>query len=113
LLDAKVAAGDKNLDYRFKYGWASDLMSDTLAFMPDGSILLTGLVNDQVVRTADMVDCRAVILVRGKRPSPEMVETAEAMDICLLTTNHSMYSASGILYQAGLAPVVIKRDKVE
>jgi len=109
LLDAEVVTGEIDEDCCFKYGAAADLMSDVLAFFVNGSILLTGLANDQVVRTADMVDCRVIVIVRGKRPTPEMIELAKSMNITVLSTRHSLYAASGLLYQAGLAPVLIDR----
>lgn len=81
----------------------SDLLSDVLAFTKEKTLLLTGLVHPQVLRTVEMVDLVGVVFVRGKEPSKEMVEFAQEKGIPLLSTAHPMYEACGILYQAGLA----------
>ena len=81
---------------------AADLMSDVLAFAVPGSVLLTGLCNPQVVRTAEMADIAALIFVRGKRPPPETVALAVEKGIPIVTTPFTMFEACGRLYQAGL-----------
>jgi hypothetical protein len=81
---------------------ASDLMSDVLAHTEPGSLLLSGLSNPQVIRTAEMVDVCAVCLVRGKRPEKATVELAKEMGIPLLSTKLPMYEACGRLYKHGL-----------
>lgn len=83
-------------------GAAADLMSDVLAFARPDSLLLTGLINPQVVRTAEMAGIRAIVFVRGKRPPAETVRLAEEVGIPLLCTRYTMYEACGRLYQAGL-----------
>ncbi|MCF7936943.1 MAG: transcriptional regulator [Synergistales bacterium] len=92
-----------------EYAYASDLMSDVLAFARPGSLLLTGLTNLQIVRTAQMMDMPAVVFVRGKQPRQEAVELAEKMGIPLLSTCKSMYEASGLLLMAGILPCEIPR----
>jgi hypothetical protein len=82
---------------------AADLMSDVLAFAAPGSVLLTGLCNPQVVRTAEMADIVAIIFVRGKTPPPETVVLAEEKAIPLVTTPYSMFEMCGRLYQVGSA----------
>ena len=44
------------------------MMSDVLAYVKDQAVLLTGLNNPQVVRTADMMDMICIVFVRGKKP---------------------------------------------
>ena len=83
---------------------ASDLMSDVLAFMKPGSLLLTGLVNLQSVRTAEMADLAAIVFVRGKTPDPEIIKLAEELGIPLLKSSFGMYELCGRLYQIGLPP---------
>ena len=80
----------------------SDLMSDVLAFVKDQSLLLTGLINSQVIRTAEMMDIVAVCFVRGKKPADDVIELAKSKDIAILTTEYPLYTACGKLYEKGL-----------
>jgi len=77
-------------------------MSDVMAFVKDRVVLLTGLVNPQVIRTAELLDIRCIIFVRGKVPGRDMIEMAGQSDIILCGTKHSMFIACGKLYEAGL-----------
>ncbi len=79
-----------------------DLMSDVLAFVKDQSLLLTGLINPQVIRTAEMMDIVAICFVRGKVPPPEVVELANDRGIVLISTELPLYIACGKLYKQGL-----------
>lgn len=81
---------------------ASDMMSDVLAFVKDQSALLTGLINPQVIRTAEMMDMHCIVFVRGKRPTPEMIALATQKEISLLATEEHMFRACGLLWRAGL-----------
>jgi predicted transcriptional regulator len=96
-----------NLDMDIHCCGASDLMSDALAFMKPGSLLLTGLIHPQSIRTAEMADLAAIVFVRGKTPGPEAVTLAEELNIPLIASPYGMYEMSGRLYKAGLAPVMI------
>lgn len=78
------------------------MMSDVLAFTKHDAILLTGLVNNHVLRTAEMLDIPAIMFVRGKVPSTEMIRMAEEMGIVLMATEYPMFTSCGILYKAGL-----------
>ena len=75
---------------------------DVLAFATDRSILLTGLINPQVVRTSEMMDMRCVVFVRGKQPTDDIIEMAKECGIVVLTTDLRMYTACGLLYANGL-----------
>jgi predicted transcriptional regulator len=101
ILEGELLFGE-GLDVAIKCAAASDLMSDVLAFAEPGSVLLTGLCNPQTVRTAEMADIVAIVFLRGKQPPPETVELARENGIPLVTTSHTMFEASGRLYQAGL-----------
>ena len=101
LLEAEVLCGDaENVDIFTACG--SDMMSDVLAFVKEQACLLTGLVNPQVVRTAEMMDIKCVIFVRGKKPDEDILSLAMAKDIVVLRTDKSMFSACGALYSGGL-----------
>lgn len=104
LLEATVYAGqDAVADMEVKEACGSDLMSDVLAFVKEQGLLLTGLQNLQVVRTAEMMDMEAIVFVRGKVPTEEMIQAAERMGIVLMTTELPMFAACGILYHNGLS----------
>jgi predicted transcriptional regulator len=108
LLEAELIVGGEKLDLDVQKAFAADLMSDVLAFATEGSILLTGLTNAQVIRTAEMVDISAVLFVRGKRPQPEAVELAKASGIPLLSTPYILYETCGRLYQHGIVGSRVK-----
>ncbi|HIZ54646.1 MAG TPA: hypothetical protein H9671_00365 [Firmicutes bacterium] len=101
ILDAEIVCGE-NLDFHVNTACGSDMMSDVLAFVKDQSLLLTGLVNPQVIRTADMMDMRCIVFVRGKTPTEEMTALAQKLDIMLLKTRYRMFTACGRLYHEGL-----------
>ncbi len=101
LLDAKVLCGG-DMDMEIQTACGSDMMSDALAFIEDQAMLLTGLINPQSVRTAEMLDMRCICFVRGKMPGDDVVELAREREIAVLTTRYRMFSACGKLYQAGL-----------
>ena len=101
ILNARVVCGD-DLDVEVHNACGSDMMSDVLAFVKEQSVLLSGLVNTQVVRTAEMMDMLCVVFVRGKEPNDEMIALAEQRGIVLLTTPLRMFTACGLLYQNGL-----------
>lgn len=98
ILEAEVISGEQHLDEEFECAGASDLMSDVLAFGVPGVILLTGLANTQSVRTADIIDAKAIVYVRGKKPNKEGIALAQERDIPILTTKFFMYKACGLLY---------------
>ena len=103
LLDARVICGsDKLDDTDVNSACGSDMMSDVLAYVKDQALLLTGLLNEQVVRTAAMMDMKCIVLVRNKQPSAEMAELAEANGIVMMTSALRMYEACGRLYKHGL-----------
>ena len=102
LLAAEVVCGAEHLDCHVYSACGSDMMSDVLAYVKDQAVLLTGLLNTQVVRTAMMMDMHCVVLVRDKKPTPEMVSLAEESGIVLLASPKRLYEACGILYANGL-----------
>ena len=108
LLGAEVLTGADRLGENVYSACGSDMMSDVLAYVKDQAVLLTGLVNTQVVRTAEMMDMHCIVFVRSKQPTPEMVELAEESGIVLLATPKRMYEACGILYANGLVGNKVK-----
>ncbi len=102
LLGADVLCGEQMLDDEVQSACGSDMMSDVLAFVKDQGVLVTGLVNPQVIRTAMMMDMRCVVFVRNKRPTPDMVDLAKEHHIAVLASASRMYEACGKLYTGGL-----------
>ena len=109
LLDAKVICGEEHLDRDVFSACGSDMMSDVLAYVKDQSVLLTGLVNSQVIRTAEMMDMVCIVFVRSKMPSAEMTELARESGIALLATDLRLYEACGKLYVGGLVGKGVRR----
>jgi hypothetical protein len=102
LLEGQFFCGEDKADTEVASACGSDLMSDVMAFVKDRVLLLTGLVNPQVIRTASLLDIHVIIFVRGKAPSRDMIDMAEEADIILGGTKHPMFISCGKLYEAGL-----------
>ncbi len=102
ILKAEVCTRSDYSDIDLQTACSADLMSDVMAFSKGNAMLLTGLVNPQVVRTAEMMDIKVVVFVRGKTPPMPMIELAEEKGIVLLTTEYPLFAASGKLYTNGI-----------
>mgnify|MGYP003467039337 FL=1 len=102
LLDADVICCEEGLARHVYSACGSDMMSDVLAYVKDQAVLLTGLVNSQVIRTAEMMDMNCIVFVRSKMPTAEMIELAKESNMVILSTSKRMYEACGILYSNGL-----------
>ena len=102
LLEARLYCGDDCLNRDVKSVCGCDLMSDVLAYNKDQSMLLTGLVNPQVIRTAVMMDMLCVVFVRSKTPSDEILELARESGIVVMGSDMTMFTACGKLYSNGL-----------
>lgn len=101
ILKARIL-NEGNMEEEFVTACGSDMMSDVLAFVKDQSVLLTGLMNPQVIRTAEMMDIRCVIFVRGKHTDDTVIGLAQEKDITVLATPFRMFTACGLLYENGL-----------
>ena len=106
LLEATSLSDTPDLEHTIESVCGSDMMSDVLAFIKKDALLLTGLNNLQVIRTAEMLDIVCLVFVRGKQPQQEMLQMAENLGITVLTTEHTMFDACGILYHAGLVYII-------
>ncbi|MCJ7683653.1 MAG: PucR family transcriptional regulator ligand-binding domain-containing protein [Desulfobacteraceae bacterium] len=105
LLHAEVVVGQDKLDMPVKAGAASDLMSDMLTGQNNNVVLLTGLCNVQVIRTSVIAGVAAVVLVRGKQPTPEIITQAREHGLPLLSTPFTMFTSCGRLFSKGLRGV--------
>lgn len=102
ILDADLLTTGNDLSHSVHSACGSDMMSDVLAYVKEDGILITGLCNPQVMRTAEMMDTVAVIFVRGKRPDENMLNMAQDIGLCVMSTELTMFIACGKLYSAGL-----------
>lgn len=102
ILQADLVCGADHLETEVHNACGSDMMSDVLAFVKEQAVLLTGLVNPQVVRTAEMMDMKVIVFVRGKVPGDAILDLARELDIVVLKTELEMFTSCGKLYQAGL-----------
>lgn len=102
ILKAEVCVGHEYLEREIHTACGCDLMSDVLAFSKEEVLLLTGLVNPQVIRTAEMLDIKAIVFVRGKVPTEDMITLANQKKMILLSTQYPLYVACGELYESGL-----------
>lgn len=108
ILDADILVGHDKMEREITTAFGADLMSDVLAFAKPGSLLLTGLTNPQMVRTSDVLDIAAIILVRGKVPLLETLDLAEELGIPILTTKYILFETAGRLYAKGIVGCVKK-----
>ena len=102
ILDARVLCGEDKLDQEVKTACGADLMSDVLAFVKDKTVLITGLTNVHVIRTAEMLDIHCIVFARGKVPQQDILEEAAALGIVVLSTRQTTYTTCGLLYEAGI-----------
>ena len=102
LLNARVLSSEHMLDTEVENVFCCDMMSDVLAFANNQSVLITGLLNPQVVSTAMMLDMHCIIFISGKEPTPEIVSLADINDIVVMVTEESMFKAAGTLFDTGL-----------
>lgn len=92
-LRAEVIEGGDKLRATVEHIYASDLMSDVLAFGKPSSILLTGLATQQAVISAHMAEFKGVVFVRGKRPKDGAEKFAHDNNLILLSSQLDMYDA--------------------
>jgi predicted transcriptional regulator len=111
ILDAKVLRGASKLDQVVYSACCSDLMSDVLAFVNEKTVLLTGLTNQHVIRTAEMLDIRCIIYTRGKSPQDDILDSAEQVGLVAMSTRNTMFTSSGLLYSAGLRGAAISWEQ--
>lgn len=102
VIDAEILCCKDKGETEVNSACGSDMMSDVLAYVKNQAVLLTGLVNLQVIRTAGMMDMRCIVFVRSKKPTEEMIAAAEESGIVVMTTDMRMYEACGVLYNNGL-----------
>ena len=105
LLSGEARTAAAHADAEIISAYAGDMLSDVLALGSQPDVLLPGLLNPQVIRTAEMLDMHCIIFVRGKTPAEEVLTLAREKGIAVISTQRGMFTASGLLYGAGLRGV--------
>ena len=102
ILQCRSLTDETLLDREIEYCFGADLMSDVLRYARTGSLLLTGITNNQVLQVAEIMDLKGVVFVRGKEPDKEVITQANQRKLPLLATENLMFDSCGILYSKGL-----------
>ena len=102
ILDADVLTGEQYMDSELRDAFAADSLNDILEFAKEGTLLLTGMTNLQVVRTAEMLELVGIVFVRGKRPDEDVIKLAQLKKVPLLSTRYIMFETCGRLFKNGL-----------
>jgi predicted transcriptional regulator len=110
ILGAEILSGEEYMDRNVEAAFSCDLMSDVLAFVDDKVLLLTGLTNMQVIRTAEMLDLSNIVFVRGKKPNEDVCKLAKEKKMVLMGVKHTLFEASGLLYKSGLDGIKLEGD---
>lgn len=105
LLDANILCGHHRVSEEITHAFSSDLMSDVLTLESENILLLTGLANVQIIRTAEVADIHYLVIVRNKKVSESIVDLAAGLNMVVIESPYSMFKASGILYSHGLKPI--------
>jgi len=110
ILGAEVVVGSDCMDIEIRDAFAADLLSDVLAFAKEGTLLITGITNPQVVRTAEMLELVGIVCVRGKKPDAEAMKLAQIKKVPILSTRYIMFETCGRLFKNGLGGCVERVD---
>lgn len=105
ITNGKIRCGADKLDAELTHAFSSDLLSEVLTISKTGILLITGVVNLQTIRTAEMAEVACILLVRNKKASSEMVGLASDLGLAIIESPYSMFGSSGLLYQGGLKPL--------
>jgi len=115
ILAAEVLVGGNCMDVEVRDAFAADLLSDVLAFAKEGTLLITGITNPQVIRTAEMLELIGIVFVRGKKPDQEAIKLAQIKKVPLLSTRYIMFETCGRLFKNGLVGCIerVEDDRAE
>ena len=102
ILKARVLTGDDAMDRNIVAGGAADIMEAFLSAVAKDGLILTGLMSEEVVRTATISQVGAVVFVRGQEPTARIIDQAQGFKLPLLVTDYSMFVSIGKLYMNGL-----------
>jgi hypothetical protein len=105
LLEARVICGNHRISEDISTAFSSDLMSDVLTLDTENLLLITGLANVQIIRTAEVAEIHHLVIVRNKKVNDDIVELANSLNMIIIESPFSMFKASGILYSNGLKPI--------
>jgi len=102
ILEATVITDSADPDMKINSACSADMMSAVLYYHTPNSLLITGLAQPQVIRTAEIAGLKTIVFVLDKKPDANIIALANQYKITLLCTPLCMFTASGRLYKAGL-----------
>ena len=102
MINGSILVGSDQPDLIIDKAFAADLLSDVLALTDERTTLVTGMINPQVMRVAEILNVTAVIFVRGKNPPPSLVKYAIELNIPLVSTKKTMFETCGLMYAHGV-----------
>lgn len=88
-----MIVGEGSLDTKITGIYASDLMSDVLAYGEPGCCLLTGLNTIQAAISSYMAEFKAIVFIRGKNPGKDICKFGEEKGLVILSTKSDMYES--------------------
>ncbi|MBQ9014775.1 MAG: 4Fe-4S binding protein [Firmicutes bacterium] len=93
---------EEALEKEYSYAVATDLMSNVMLGNVDDSILITSLVNAQVIRASEMMNLSAIIITSSKPVTEDMILLAANRNIALALTQLPTFTVCGKLHQFGI-----------
>ncbi len=94
-LECDVLVGSATVpDFDIANVCACDMMSDVLVVENDNLLLMTSLTTEQIIRTADIVGARAVLVTNGKHPLDKTLQLAREVSVPLLRTKLTTFEAA-------------------
>ncbi|MBF7097834.1 DRTGG domain-containing protein [Alkalibacter mobilis] len=105
IIEAEVLCGEDKLDREVSKACGCDLMSEVLRLVEEDMILMTGLTNIHVLKTAEMANIQYLIFVWDKIPDERFIEEADELDMVVMKTPLSLYECCGRLYKEGLGEI--------
>ncbi len=101
IIDAEIIVqGEPGVEPELAY--VSDLMSDVLTYGREAHLLVTSLINQQTIRTVEMVEIPIICYVNGKMPGAETIDLAARKNITILVTSLSAFQVCKRLADSGL-----------
>jgi serine kinase of HPr protein (carbohydrate metabolism regulator) len=98
-LELTVYTGVEGVDNEITGGYVSDLLSDVMGNAKEGNVWITLQNHMNVIAVASLKELACIILVKGIKPIPEIVEKAVSEGIPVLGSSENTFELSGKIYQ--------------